>query len=437
VRVLLLNGPIPYTNAITHIPLELAYIARLLIRESFIVKGLDFSVLSQNCHEQAHAEIREFQPEVVFTTFSRVLFDSTRCLSYCLPLLDHLRRCFPTTHICAIGEHATFRTQEILDRYCSVDSVIRFAPELAARALCRSLTDNQPIEDIPGVVTKRNPWRIEDPSWHSIPDNLDVLSIPERKAFPVDQYLRKDSETIVEGSRGCVHRCLFCQRSRYHRKVVERGIDLILKDVAECHGLGFNSVFFTDLDFCRDTERAIRLCNAMISERIGVTWTCNIRADITEKDSPVDVLRAMKAAGCYRVFVGLESPNPGVLSNIRKRISPDNGMRLKRALDSVGLKLHASFLVGTPKDNFQTLEHTFEYAKALGADMTSINALVPLPGTEYGDSPIKWGIDLVNGDTQWYERTEYLNKAVSGNANLSPDEIDVWLRSAHVRLLGG
>lgn len=428
-KVALLNGPVPYQNAITHMPLDLVYIGSMLKKEGIKVRGYDIAL--ERPEDDGLSEILSFGPDIIITCFSRVLFDGARCLPNALSLLRKIKEKSPIIHICAIGEQATFRPERTLE-YPFIDSVIRFTPERAAFHLCMCYKEKKDIESIKGVLTRKNiQKRVHDSMWYDHLNSLDDLGQLDRTIFPVEKYLRKDTETTVECSRGCAHRCLFCQRSRYHRYVVTKSIPLIIADMKNCKKLGFQSVFFTDLDFVRDIEYAQTICNAIIKEGCTIKWTCNMRADIIETKSGIALLKLMKKAGCYRVFVGLESASDEILSDVRKGITQDYGFKLKKILGEIGIRMHASFLIGLPNDDAKKIEETVNYAKSLDADLTSINALIPLPGTPYGDMPQKYGLSIQNDDMFWFEKENLVNKQICGNKYLTADELAALHKKAY------
>ena len=434
-KVALINGPIPYENAITHMPLDLIYIGTMLKDRGFEVQGFDLA-LEKNAEQQTK-KIIEFFPDIVITCFSRVLFDGVRCLKSSLDFLESLKTNLPDIYICAVGEQATFRPERCLT-YTFIDSIIRYTPEIPAVLLCEALQNNVAVENIRGVITRNNlSIRLNDLQWFYRLKSLDELGVPDRTIFPVEKYLQKDTETVAECSRGCNHRCLFCQRSRYHRYNVEKSIYYIIEDLKNCVNIGFRSVFFTDLDFVRDIQRAKQISEALLKEKLPLRWACNMRADIIQEKDGEKLLKLMKNAGCYRVFVGLESASDDILQDVNKGISQDYGIKLKQILDEIGIKLHASFLIGLPTDTPQKITETVNYAKHLNADMTSINALIPMPGTPYGDQPEKYGLLIDQNDLLWFEKEEFMHNQVCGNKAMSASELQELHKKAYKDLLLG
>ena len=165
-NIALINGPIPYENAITHMPLDLIYIGTMLKERGFIVRGFDLALKRDVIQETR--EIAKFAPDIIITCFSRVLFDGVRCLKSSLDFLENLKKSLPKTYICAIGEQATFRPERCLS-YQFIDAVVRYTPEIPAVMLCEALKNNDAVENIKGVITERNKAvKLNDLQWFEI-----------------------------------------------------------------------------------------------------------------------------------------------------------------------------------------------------------------------------------------------------------------------------
>ena len=97
--------------------------------------------------------------------------------------------------------------------------------------------------------------------------------------------------------------------------------------------------------------------------------------------------------------------------------------------------MHASFLIGLPNDTPQKIAETVEYAKLINADMTSINALIPMPGTPYGDQPEKYGLQINQNDLLGFEKEEFMYNQVCGNKTMSASELQKLHKKAYRDLL--
>ena len=78
-----------------------------------------------------------------------------------------------------------------------------------------------------------------------------------------------------------------------------------------------NSVFanwiFFDSSFTIRKQRVIEICNEIRRRKLDIVWAARTRVDcITD-----DVLKAMRAAGCTRIYYGIESGNREILQTLK------------------------------------------------------------------------------------------------------------------------
>ena len=109
----------------------------------------------------------------------------------------------------------------------------------------------------------------------------------------------------IETSRGCVYTCSFCSRfGPGDRSVVDRQPAQALRYV---HGLfeifGPREVYFCDNNFTINRKRVFEFCDVLLSQPLKLEWTCSTRIDLVDKE----VLSRMKAAGCRKIYYGIDS----------------------------------------------------------------------------------------------------------------------------------
>jgi radical SAM superfamily enzyme YgiQ (UPF0313 family) len=432
-KVLLINSNFPQSCGITHLPLVLAYPAAVLQKNHHEVKVIDLAV-QELTKEAITEEIRLYAPEIIVINSETTVLQ-TRDYCYALELSRWIKKIFPNIHLAMMGAHVTFRDKETLDRQQHIDFIIRHEAEYVLLNLVNALDNNKGLEDIKGTTYRKDKKIIQNELEPPIED-LDSLPLPARDLFPIGKYLEKDDETIVQGSRGCTNKCYFCQSSAMDRTLRFRKIPLLIKEINDVLRLGFKSVYFADYDFCIEKTRVFEFCNKIIANKIKFRWACNMRADRINNDKEShEMLRQMKKAGCYRVFVGFESISPKVLNNIKKEVTPDKLNQAARILKEFGIGLHASFLFGLPGDTEETIKTTVKFAKRIKPQMVSFNLLTPYPGTMLGDKPSLFGI-IVN-DPIWYEKVSLSNHNVSGNKNLTSKKLQELANWAYKEFLGG
>jgi len=89
----------------------------------------------------------------------------------------------------------------------------------------------------------------------------------------------------------------------------------------------------------------------------------------------------MYAAGCRRVYLGLESGSQRTLDLMRKQTRVEDGVRAAAVYRDAGIGVAAFFIVGYPGETASDVEETFSFALELPLDEISFNVPMPLPGS--------------------------------------------------------
>jgi radical SAM superfamily enzyme YgiQ (UPF0313 family) len=156
------------------------------------------------------------------------------------------------------------------------------------------------------------------------------------------------------------------------------------------------------------------------------------------EDLTPETCRALRAAGCVHVAVGLESLNPENLRALGKAQQIGHERNVQAAKDA-GLVVRAYFMVGLPGDSDASIERDFAAAAALGLDEFTVYPLIPYPGTRIAREPERFGYTIVNPDFR-----DYIQIGVQGQAcyalrhrNFGPEDVLRWRLRAEEILLGG
>jgi radical SAM superfamily enzyme YgiQ (UPF0313 family) len=119
---------------------------------------------------------------------------------------------------------------------------------------------------------------------------------------------------------------------------------------------------------------------AMIRERFKFRWTTQVRADIARDPELVGL---MKKAGCYTLFIGLESVNPESLKAMKKEQTVEEITGALKVLRKNRIHVHGMFVYGFDNDDWQTVKNTVKFAKKTRLTSTQFLILTPLPGSEF------------------------------------------------------
>jgi hypothetical protein len=135
---------------------------------------------------------------------------------------------------------------------------------------------------------------------------------------------------------------------------------------------------FLDDTFTIRKADVTRLCQMIVDAGWDVEWRCTARVDTVD----LELLKWMKRAGCRMVGYGVESGDPEILGNIRKRIDLGKVKEAFRLTRQAGLQSMGLFMVGNLGETWVSVRKTMNFIKELDADFVSCSILIPYPGTE-------------------------------------------------------
>ncbi len=116
----------------------------------------------------------------------------------------------------------------------------------------------------------------------------------------------------------------------------------------------------------------------MIRENLKLRWSAQVRCDAAADPELLDL---MSKAGCYYVYIGLESVSPTVLKCFDKRQSVEQMVHAIGAFHDRGIRIHGMFIFGADHDTRSTFHETVRFAKTHHIESAQFMILVPLPGT--------------------------------------------------------
>jgi hypothetical protein len=191
--------------------------------------------------------------------------------------------------------------------------------------------------------------------------------------------------TSFDAGRGCPFQCSFCtiinvQGRKSRRRTVDEIEEIVRRNLSQ----GVGRFFITDDNFARnsDWEKIFdRLIHMREQEKLNIKFM--IQVDTMCHRLPHFIEKAGRA-GVRRVFIGLESINPGSLLGARKkqnRIAEYRKMLLewKRA----GAIVFAGYILGFPEDTPESVLHDMKIIqRELAIDLLEPHCLTALPGSE-------------------------------------------------------
>lgn len=211
--------------------------------------------------------------------------------------------------------------------------------------------------------------------------DLDSMPLCDRSLIeladyrPSPFYYRRLPFTAIIGSRGCPYECTFCHTESLTRlRSPESLVDEI--EVLQ-RRWGVREIVFYDDTFTLQKKRVYELCELMMRRGIDLSWSANARTDSIDRP----LLKAMRAAGCWRLLFGIESGNQKTLDSMLKRETLDDIRRGIRLTREEGIDTYGMFILGYPGETYEDGLRTIEFAAELELDYANFCAVTPFPGT--------------------------------------------------------
>jgi radical SAM superfamily enzyme YgiQ (UPF0313 family) len=236
---------------------------------------------------------------------------------------------------------------------------------------------------------------------------------------------------LMISGRGCPYNCTFCYRldegfrPRSDEGIIEE-IKLLKKD------FGITFIYFCDELLLSSDDRAMRLSEAMMREKLNIKWMCCGRLNHAKPE----VLAAMRRAGCVFIHFGIESFDDEILRNMKKALTTETIVKGVEASLAAGITPGLNVMFGIPGENLRTLRQTTDFVVKYdnGAQVRNIKPVIPFPGTELYAEAIRLG--LIEDCADFYENKHLNSDLMTVNfTELTDDEFYLALHEANQSIL--
>jgi hopanoid biosynthesis associated radical SAM protein HpnJ len=309
-----------------------------------------------------------------------VLHTSAPSFAHDVRVAEALREANPRLRVGFVGAHVAVAREAALH----ASKAIEFVAGSEFDFTIQELAAGRPPGQVAGLSYRTNGHV------HRTPERAPLEDM-DRLPFVVDVYKRDlEVERYFIGyllhpyvslytGRGCRSRCTFClwpQTVGGHRYRT-RSVGHVVDEIARATRLfpQVKEYFFDDDTFTDDLPRAEAIARGL--GRLGVTWSCNAKADV-----PRATLQVLRDNGLRLLLVGYESGSQAILNNVRKGIRLDRAREFTRQAKDLGITIHGTFIMGLPGETRETIDETVRFALEIDPHTLQVSLAAPYPGTE-------------------------------------------------------
>ncbi|MBU1652367.1 B12-binding domain-containing radical SAM protein [bacterium] len=309
------------------------------------------------------------------------------------------------------GPHATF-FPEIIDQHPSIDLVSRGESEWAILEMIERIEQRQDFSDVQNFWVRKNGEIFRNPV-RPLEMDLDRIPFPAHDLFYQFPEARRGKIRVIMTARGCPYSCTYC----YNYKMKElykdcgvnhlrhRSVDNTLEEIRYLKkNFPFDLVYFGTDCFTANKDWVYEFCEKYPRE-FDMKFTCASRPETADPD----VMKALKEAGCFCIFMGLESGDDAFRKRmLNRRMADERILQAAENIHNAGLNLYTFNMMGLPGETLEQAYKTIDLNIRTKTDYTWVSTFQPYPRTKLTDYAIEKG--YFNGDFDkvpmgWYGRS--------------------------------
>lgn len=354
-------------------PISLALTGAMLESDGHEIKLVD-CIVENISGEQLKKITADFNPHLA------VLNTATPSISHDLATASIIKSAAPKSKTVAFGIHVTVLTDDSfsLEKGKKLDGVVRGEPEAAIRDLVHNRLE---FAGVSGFS-----WRKGDEIVHEAdraPIDMNELPTPAWHLIKQDRYIMPFTNRrflLVATGRGCPYHCTFCADTAFYgRKLRLRNPDTVALEIEEItRRFGIRDFLFWSESFTLDRNYALSVCKNIVNRGLHVGIVVNSRVDNVD----MELLTALKEAGCWIIGYGVESGSDEILKSMRKGTTTEQTSRALEMTAKAHIGAVAHCVLGYPGETEKDVLRTIELVKRLKLDFAQFYCAVPFPGSK-------------------------------------------------------
>jgi len=217
---------------------------------------------------------------------------------------------------------------------------------------------------------------------------LDDLPLPNREAIPNEKYLETwknnhgESSMTISTQRGCPYTCKWCSTAVYGQSYRRRPAHLVAAEMKMLKDqYNPDAIWFVDDVFTISHKWLTAFHEEVVKQNAQIRFECITRA---ERLNP-EILRLLKEAGCFRIWIGAESGSQKIIDLMDRRVDVSHVKKMIQHTNALGIETGTFIMVGYPGEDQTDISQTIQYLKEANPTHYTITIAYPIKGTSLYD----------------------------------------------------
>lgn len=332
-------------------------------------------------------------------------------------LMKELKKLRPDLPIWIGGPEVSYQCEAFLQENPAAKGIMRGEGEETFRQLCEHYVDHLPLEQVRGIVYRKENGEIctaskqQPVSMDALPFWYEELWDGQASAKPEEcsaSDARTESEwntfshriLYYETSRGCPFRCSYCLSS-IEKDLRFKSLSSVFRELSFFLEKNVPQVKLVDRTFNCNPAHALAIWRFLKEHDNGVTnFHFEISGDLLEEEA-VLLLQSMRP-GLVQLEIGVQSINARTLAEIRRNMDlPRLEENVRRLREGQSQHQHLDLIAGLPYEGYDSFCESFDRVYRLHPQQLQLGFLKVLKGSYLYENRESYG--LIYRDDPPYE----------------------------------
>lgn len=390
-------------------PNEIFYPTAMLCLYSYLkskIKEIEIKIIA-GWEKAYYSDIIEFNPDIIGISVMTPEFEDATGIA------TNLKTFIPNTPIIIGGVHVTILPETI--RKCFDIGVIGEGEETLYELVTLFEKYNglfiENLKEVKGIIFWNGDNKIKTEYRKPLDLNnyplIDYSIVPQEKfkIKPIGAWGRFGVEGLIESSRGCPFRCIFCASTRVWNGIRYFPIKWVVSNLITLINLGCTHIHLSDELFAANKKRLRQMIIDFTENKIQERVQLSVTARTSFFDE--EFCDLLKAVGVTMIFFGFESNSHRVLQLLKgETCDKDDNCNAVKICYKKKMECWGAIMLGAPTETEEEMMETINFikwCKKYKVRRICVGTLVPFPGTPVWDIAKDKGLVHENMDFTYFK----------------------------------